>query len=318
MLARLEGLGLEVELRNAGDGQLNEGCGADFVKIKQAPPSGTTPRPGERYCSLDGDADRIVYYFDDGTSFRLLDGDRIALLLAHFLAGRLREAGIDDLRLGLVQTAYANGASTARAVESLGETNVLCAKTGVKHCHHAAMVLDIGAYFEANGHGTVLFGERFVDRVTEVSKQDGARAASARELLLFRDVINEAVGDSISIMLAVELVLRLLDWSCEEWLALYSDLPNRQVKVVVADRSAFETTNAERTCIKPEGLQAAIDDVVKGFQRGRSFVRPSGTEDVVRVYAEADTEANTVALAQSVVDLVYERAGGVGTKPVVA
>lgn len=267
---------------------------------------------------MDGDADRIVYYFDDGTSFRLLDGDRIALLLAHFLAGRLREAGIDDLRLGLVQTAYANGASTARAVESLGETNVLCAKTGVKHCHHAAMVLDIGAYFEANGHGTVLFGERFVDRVTEVSKQDGARAASARELLLFRDVINEAVGDSISIMLAVELVLRLLDWSCEEWLALYSDLPNRQVKVVVADRSAFETTNAERTCIKPEGLQAAIDDVVKGFQRGRSFVRPSGTEDVVRVYAEADTEANTVALAQSVVDLVYERAGGVGTKPVVA
>lgn len=31
---------------------------------------GSTVAPGDRYCSYDGDADRIVYYYvDQGTSF---------------------------------------------------------------------------------------------------------------------------------------------------------------------------------------------------------------------------------------------------------
>lgn len=34
---------------------------------------------------------------------------------------------------------------------------VLCVDTGVKHLHHAALKFDIGVYFEANGHGTVVF-----------------------------------------------------------------------------------------------------------------------------------------------------------------
>ena len=33
--------------------------------------------------------------------------------------------------------------------------------TGVKHLHHAAAEFDIGIYFEANGHGTVLFNDEF-------------------------------------------------------------------------------------------------------------------------------------------------------------
>jgi hypothetical protein len=40
----------------------------------------------------------------------------------------------------------------------------------------------------------------------------------------------------------------------------------------------------------PPALQEAIDALVAQFSRGRSFVRPSGTEDVVRVYAEAATK----------------------------
>ena len=32
-----------------------------------------------------------------------------------------------------------------------------CAATGVKHLHHKALEFDIGVYFEANGHGTVIF-----------------------------------------------------------------------------------------------------------------------------------------------------------------
>jgi phosphomannomutase len=37
---------------------------------------------------------------------------------------------------------------------------VACVPTGVKFLHHKAQEFDIGVYFEANGHGTVVFSER--------------------------------------------------------------------------------------------------------------------------------------------------------------
>lgn len=41
---------------------------------------------GERCCSFDGDADRIVYYYTDSEGqFHLLDGDKIATLISTFL-----------------------------------------------------------------------------------------------------------------------------------------------------------------------------------------------------------------------------------------
>lgn len=48
----------------------------------------------------------------------LLDGDRIAILLASYITELLKACGT-HLRLGLVQTAYANGASTRYITEDL-------------------------------------------------------------------------------------------------------------------------------------------------------------------------------------------------------
>ena len=41
-------------------------------------------------------------------------------------------------------------------------------------------------------------------------------------------------------------------------------------------------------------------------------MRPSGTEDVVRVYAEASTQAKADELALALAKAIYEKAGGVG------
>lgn len=121
--------------------------------------------------------------------------------------------------------------------------------------------------------------------------------AAAKKLLLTIDVINETVGDAISDMLLVETVLHTNGWNVSDWLATYTDLPNLQKKIRVADRSQVTVTNAERQCVTPAGMQDEIDVVVKKYPKGRSFVRASGTEDVVRVYAEAATkEVATVHL----------------------
>lgn len=39
------------------------------------------------------------------------------------------------------------------------------AATGVKHLHEKAEKYDIGIYFEANGHGTVIFNSVFLSKL---------------------------------------------------------------------------------------------------------------------------------------------------------
>lgn len=60
---------------------LNSNCGADFVKVQQKRPENFPNDAGKRCISVDGDADRIVYFYTDNSGiFHLLDGDRIATL----------------------------------------------------------------------------------------------------------------------------------------------------------------------------------------------------------------------------------------------
>lgn len=139
--------------------------------------------------------------------------------------------------------------------------------------------------------------------------------ATAKTLLQVIDLINETVGDAISDMLLVETVLLYKGWDLNDWLSTYADLPNKQLKVSVADRNIIQTADAERKCIQPEGLQDEINKLVAKYSRARSFVRPSGTEDVVRVYAEAATSDETNLLAAEVAQAVHRLAGGVGAEP---
>ena len=91
---------------------------------------------GARACSFDGDADRVVYHFfhSDSGEWCLLDGDKIAALISAFIGRLLSAVGSDcGLKFGVVQTAYANGAST-KYLQDQGVA-VELAKTGVKHVH---------------------------------------------------------------------------------------------------------------------------------------------------------------------------------------
>ncbi|XP_062980988.1 phosphoacetylglucosamine mutase [Elgaria multicarinata webbii] len=301
---------------NGAKGQLNHLCGADFVKVHQKPPVGLEMKPGERCCSFDGDADRIVYYYIDAAGrFHLLDGDKIATLISTFLKELLVKTG-QTLTFAVVQTAYANGSST-RYLEETMKVPVHCAKTGVKHLHHKAQEFDIGVYFEANGHGTVLFSKVAEKKIRYQAEEekDNRKREAAKMLENTIDLINQTVGDAISDMLVIEAILALKNFTVPQWDAMYTDLPNRQLKVKVADRRVIDTTDAERRAIAPPGLQEEIDDLVKKFKSSRAFVRPSGTEDVVRVYAEADTQESADKLAHEVSLAVYHLAGGAGEPP---
>ena len=121
---------------------------------------------------MDGDADRLVYFSvpsESSSKIDLVDGDKILSLFAVFIKEQLsilNKEGHKNInsdcqpRLGVVQTAYANGASTDY-LRKLG-LEVVFTSTGVKYLHEKATEYDIGIYFEANGHGTIVFSESFL------------------------------------------------------------------------------------------------------------------------------------------------------------
>ncbi|KAL9594185.1 MAG: hypothetical protein Q9219_007171 [cf. Caloplaca sp. 3 TL-2023] len=305
--------GLEIRIVNddvVKPERLNHQCGADFVKTNQRAPPSSHTSPLMRYASLDGDADRLVYYFSDSDGkFRLLDGDRIATLAASFIGELARSAGLGEkLKVGVVQTAYANGASTAYVTQDL-RLPVVCTATGVKHLHHAATKFDVGVYFEANGHGTVVFSDLALKRLSKYEPQSPAQYSALETLRALTALINQTVGDALSDLLLVEVILAHKGWGPKEWDSTYTDLPNRLVRVEVADRSLFKAVDAERRLESPPGVQAQIDAAVGKFKNGRSFARASGTEDAVRVYAEAATRSETEDLAQKIATIVRQAGG---------
>lgn len=194
-------------------------------------------------------------------------------------------------------------------ISSMKRVPVTCTPTGVKYLHHAAERYDIGIYFEANGHGTILFSSTAQQAIRESSPKSPAAEDALLQLSSLIDLINQTVGDALSDMLLVEVILRTRQWDCIEWDGAYEDLPNKLLKVNVKDRSVFKTEDAERKLVSPAGLQAKIDEVVGKYKDARAFVRPSGTEDCVRVYAETSLAGELNSLANSVAKLVSESDG---------
>lgn len=126
----------------------------------------------------------------------------------------------------------------------------------MKYLHHEAKKFDIGIYFEANGHGTVMFKTEFKEKlssslsdseyvnfliigvfVKKISKSIFSVSEEAKnaikKLQTVIDLINETVGDALSDMLLVETILHSKGWNIQDWEKTYKDLPNRLLKVSV-------------------------------------------------------------------------------------
>ena len=320
-------------------------------KNQRAPETSSTRLSfvNQRCASVDGDCDRLVYFSieeeeEEGKegensskkqNFMLCDGDKLSILIAFFLIEQLFLAGLaHKISLGIAHTAYSNGAFTKFCEKNGVET--VCAKTGVKNVHKAAEEhFDIGVYFESNGHGTALFSDEavkviekeLVDELTRMSVEQHLRkeeekhiqsvilTTKLKALLTLKatiQTINPAIGDAISSVLLIEGILRKKgNMPFQEWHAMYRDLPTKQTKVKVRDRTVIECFDSERKCLKPEGLQQRIDEIllldscVKNINR-RAFVRPSGTEDIVRVYVEASDAETCEKISTKVEEAVIE------------
>ncbi len=165
----------------------------------------------------------------------------------------------------------------------------------------------IGANDEPNGHGTIFinwpaFNELIVGKESDPKVQ---------KLVAFLKMSNIYVGDAISNLLMIEAILRDKGMSINEFARIYKDYPSRMFKIKVHDRSMFKTIKDESRLTEPLALQRFIDKVVGECEYGRAFVRPSGTEDILRLYVEAGTFHDVDAIANSIlmeIDQKYRKA----------
>ncbi|XP_021793232.1 phosphoacetylglucosamine mutase isoform X3 [Papio anubis] len=253
--------------------------------------------------------------------------------------------GIGALKLREMEHYFSQGLSVQLFNDgSKGKLNHLCGADFVKSHQKPPQGMEIKSnerccsfdgdadrivyyYHDADGHFHLIDGDKIATLISSFLKEllveigeslnigvvqtAYANGSSTRYL----EEVMKAAGDAISDMLVIEAILALKGLTVQQWDALYTDLPNRQLKVQVADRRVISTTNAERQAVTPPGLQEAINDLVKKYKLSRAFVRPSGTEDVVRVYAEADSQESADHLAHEVSLAVFQLAGGIGERP---
>ena len=77
----------------------------------------------------------------------------------------------------------------------------------------------------------------------------------------------------------------------EDWYNLYKNNESKLYKLVVSDRSIFKCDVNETQLIQTKNIKEDLDKLMKEYNC-YIFVRPSGTEELLRVYIEKLDENN--------------------------
>jgi len=295
---------LRYEMLNDENGVLNLDCGADFIKTKKRFPklnifnSESNLNSNEIYASFDGDADRLIL-FTGSKDIEMFDGDFQAIFLALYFKTLLTNIN-SKLNIGVVLSYYSNNA----AVDVLPSKSfkIAMAQTGVKNFVSAARNFDIGIYFEPNGHGSVHFSSTCID---EIENGDTQYHSILKSLI---NLFDPCVGDALANFLVLKATMNNVDD-----LRKFKENPSRLLTVRIADKNSIKVDHKNQV-LEPKALQDKIDVEALSFG-GRSFVRPSGTEDVVRIYAECPKEADADLLCLRVSQHVYDMCNGIGDHP---
>lgn len=281
-----------VEVLNEEGGILNKDCGADFVKTKKEMPK-IKKSTYELCATFDGDVDRLLFYTGTG---KIYDGDAQCAFIADYIRDVTKKQGI-ECNIGVVLSYYSNMGAT----EYLKGFEVVLAQTGVKNFVKEAKKFDVGIYFEPNGHGSVIFSKKFIDSVNSKDCDDKNIAK------ILTEIFDPCVGDALANFLFFKATLKSADD-----LAKFKENPSRLMTVKIKDKHRIKV-DQKNLVLEPD-IQKDIDQQIMNY-KGRGFVRPSGTEDLVRVYAEAPTETACDRLALNIAQIVYDNCDGVGAYP---
>ena len=271
---------IKINIINYNEGPVNLKCGADYVQKNNILPnilSNIKDLNNKIFVSLDGDADRFIYYYiNKDNKLHILDGDNILLLFSKYIKDLINHYNLNE-NIHIIITNYTND----KIKEYLEQNNFIIhkTKTGVKNLHKEAKKYPISIYFETNGHGTILIDE------TKIKNKD--------ILNNLNYLLNPYVGDAIHNCILINIILNYYNMTMDDWYNMVIKRQSKQLTLKVNNKNLFICNDDESKLIEPKNIQNNID-VINNKYNCRSFIRPSGTEDILRIYIEADNNLNII------------------------
>ncbi|VBB18917.1 hypothetical protein YASMINEVIRUS_1449 [Yasminevirus sp. GU-2018] len=280
--------------------KLNERCGSDYIMtsfkrhhdylLKSANDADVTLdhvfRGDVLHASFDGDADRIVFYTYNKDRFSLITGDNISMLILNYALKSISESKVDTsspIKIVVVHTGYSNG-GFMRAVDDAkvefkknhSDKNVVIDRVvtpiGVKNLIDVAKKYDVGVYFEANGHGSIVVNNHH----------------DIEGLKTLKMLFNDLIGDAIMNLVGVTYLLESTNTTPEQFRDLFTERESMTVKIHVKNKNIYKTNYDQTVLTEPTQVVNEFKSVMENcdYTDCRAFVRPSGTEDILRLYVE--------------------------------
>lgn len=231
------------------------------------------------------------------------------------LSGKILEKLKDTIKIGIICTAYSNGATHLYVNEYIQKNKfekfleLKIVKTGVKYLQEAAENYELAIELESNGHGKVSHRNDF--KISNLLSQcENSNDIFTIELLInFLNLFNPTVGDSISLLLATECSLFALQYTLNDWKNLMKPLKYLYLKLKVKDKNVYKCNENETKLISPSFVQDFLDEINLKYQsyNCRCFIRPSGTEDILRVYCESSDLDVVKEVLKVVESFIYEK-----------
>ncbi|KAF7687105.1 putative phosphoacetylglucosamine mutase [Cucumispora dikerogammari] len=284
-------------------GTLNLNCGADYLKTHGIPSEyNFLNKPDEILVSFDGDMDRIIFFKEANT----FDGDDIIANFSEFILKTLYKNKIQT-SVGIIISDYTNLGCVNflkriqqqfyRKADNLLKIDVVRAKTGIANFIEQALEYDIAVYFEPNGHGGIMFSERFKSTLHDNKSLDENFLLLKKSTEIFKPLI----GDPLAVLL-FSLKSGGISKKFEKTPSILKNIKIREsekeklLKMLENNIDRYSTIK----CSCEECLTNEINKT-NDVSQNRIFVRPSGTEPLIRILIEAQCK-NHVDITLKVIE----------------
>ena len=240
----------------------------------------------------------MIYYKRGDRKALIMNGDKIMAFIMMWIVEKLELVGImGSISHCLVHTAYMNG-NCLKFLKS-NSVQTACVATGAKNFAKELQKYDLGAACDFSGHSQFHVNWKKINQALEaVNKTE--HTAKLKKIL---ELAEYGSGDAIATMLLAEAIMLDKDYTAMMFYKLYVDLPSKIKNVTVTYPKRFLCNEDESELLEPKRLQDVVHVFTKLKNNGaRAFLRPAGTEHVLRLYVEAKIESEVDHITSEIVD----------------
>ena len=297
------------------DKEINNNCGIKSLLENKIPINKKEKYPSIiKNITLSSDLDSSLYYIDnikEKSGIEIIKGEKIIILCCKMLdflinnfSKNLKIKYYEMVKMGIITSWYCNQEFISFYENNLKNNNyeLRLVKTGIKILQKESKKFDISICYEYNGQGTIYISKELSIKFGKLSSLiETSKDSQIIELFqLFIALFNTTTSDGLANILVIESILKIMNLSINDVYKFYEDLPYKMVNIEVKDKNKFVTNEDDSKLLEPNDVKNKIDELVKKYEKCRVLIRPSGTEDCLRIYVETKTDENNCEIIKEI------------------